>query len=63
MDCAKSGWVTDDGTRRVIVAQRAEKVITAVLELKDFVSQGLKFDVTGYGTPAWSVITLGVQVG
>jgi hypothetical protein len=56
MECAKSGWVTSDGarngTRNVVVAQRAEKVISAVLEMKEFVNQGLKFDVTGYGATA-----------
>jgi hypothetical protein len=39
MECAKSGWVTSDGarngTRNVVVAQRAEEVISAVLEMKD----------------------------
>jgi hypothetical protein len=65
MECAKSGWVTSDGvhngTSNVVVAQRAEKVISAVLEMKEFVDQGLKLDATGYGATAWSVITFGLQ--
>jgi hypothetical protein len=40
-ECVKSGWIANDGTRNVAVAQRAEKVITAVLEMKEFVSQEL----------------------
>jgi hypothetical protein len=56
MECAKSGLVISDGvrngTRNVVVAQRAEKVIGTVLEMKEFVNQGLKFDATGYGVTA-----------
>lgn len=60
-ECERSGWV-DKASGRTAVAQQAEAVLTAVLELKEFVSAGLKFDVSGYGATAWSVVTFGLQV-
>jgi hypothetical protein len=60
-ECERSGWI-DKTNKKIAFAQQAETILTAVVELKGFVSAGLKFDVTGYGAVAWSVINIGLQV-
>jgi hypothetical protein len=59
----KSGWRCNrSGGGRVAVARQAENILSAVLQLKDLVSAGLKFDATGYGATAWSLVTFSLQV-
>ncbi|KAI4651901.1 hypothetical protein J4E93_002097 [Alternaria ventricosa] len=58
----KSGWFAKARGCKAVIKQRAGTVLMAVLELKDFVSEGLKYDVTGYGATAWSIITFGLRV-
>jgi len=62
VECEKSGWFAKAGGCKAVIKQRAGTVLMAVLELKDFVSEGLKYDVTGYGATAWSIITFGLRV-
>ncbi|KAI4960287.1 hypothetical protein J4E86_001909 [Alternaria arbusti] len=61
VECEKSGWFAKAGGCKAVIKQRAGTVLMAVLELKDFVSEGLKYDVTGYGATAWSIITFGLR--
>ena len=48
----KSGWFVKTGGCKAVIKQRAETVLIAVFELKDLVSEGLKYDVTRYGATA-----------
>lgn len=52
----------DGMANRSAINQRARTVLTAVLELRELVGAGLKFDAIGYGATAWSIITFGLQV-
>ncbi|KAF1958194.1 hypothetical protein CC80DRAFT_26127 [Byssothecium circinans] len=61
VECERSGWI-DHNTKKIAFAQQAQTVLTAVLELRELVSAGLKFDVTGYGAAAWSAVTFGLQL-
>jgi len=62
IDCAEDDYSARKSGKRTVIAQRAETIVSAVLQMKDLVSAGLKFDATGYGATAWSVITFSLQV-
>ena len=52
VECEKRVWFAKTGGYKAVIKQRAETVLIAVFELKDFVSEGLKYDVTRYGATA-----------
>lgn len=61
-DCKRSGWISYKEHSGSIITKNAETIINAVLEVRELMSAGLKFDMTGYAATAWSIITLGLQV-
>lgn len=52
VECEKRVWFAKTGGYKAVIKQRAETVLIAVFELTDFVSEGLKYDVTRYGATA-----------
>lgn len=57
------GWEIDVGNgRKIDIKDKAMSIISSVLVLKDVIQAGLRFDPTGYGSAAWSVLTLGLSV-
>jgi hypothetical protein len=61
-DCKRGGWTRNSDNHEAQITRHAETVITAVLGIRDYVSAGLKFDATGCGATAWSIITFSLQV-
>lgn len=48
----RCGWKSDKSGGELAIREQAEKVLGAVLGMKDLISAGLKFDVTGYAATA-----------
>lgn len=41
---------------------RAKSILVSALTVKDLIDAGLKFDPTGYGSAAWTVVSFGLTV-
>ncbi|KAF2875677.1 hypothetical protein BDV95DRAFT_280061 [Massariosphaeria phaeospora] len=60
----QSGWhlQTESGGKEIRVSAKAKRILCSVLGYKALVDAGVKFDATGYGATAWSIISLGLQL-
>lgn len=62
VECKQSGWLTGPRGDNFAVIHQVQTIVSAVLELNEMVSAGLRFDASGYGATAWSIITFGLEV-
>jgi hypothetical protein len=59
----QSGWhITKKDGKDVKVTEKAKSTFCSLLEYKALIDAGLKYDATGYGATAWSVVSFGLQV-
>jgi hypothetical protein len=57
------GWhIERKGHEDINVRDKAKSLLLSVLTFKDLIDAGLKFDVSGYGALAWSVVSFGLNV-
>lgn len=62
-DYEKSGWhVTTQNGKEIKVSRQAKSILCSVLEFKELIDAGLRYDVTGYGATAWSMVSFSLQV-
>jgi len=59
----QSEWlITTPEGRKTRANDKAKSILCSVLEYKELIDAGLKFDATGCGAAAWSVVSFGLQV-
>lgn len=57
------GWhIKQKNKEDIIIRDKARTLLCSILSFKDLVDAGLKFDVSGYGATAWSVVSFGLKV-
>ena len=57
------GWhIERKGHGDVNVRDKAKSLLCSVLTFKDLIDAGLKFDASGYGALAWSLVSFGLKV-
>lgn len=63
-DYENSGWSiqSESGQKEIRVCEKAKVVLRSVLEYKALIDASFKFDATGYGNTACSVVSFGLQV-
>ena len=59
------GWhiKTSNSQKSISVRTEATTLLCSVLRFKELLDAGLRFDPTGYGVSAWTVVAFGLQVG